>query len=1399
MERNKPNIVIDRISLKKASQTLRVDAHSLIPLDYAAYLEAMDWLVEQSNHLGSFQKEIRLKNAPGTLDTISLFCADYLRECLPDLFAEPIAVPGKGHLKLSLKMPQSSLAPADQQALGEALAYLSDCFEGVDFQCLHQETKPDGFSASGNPAAGTVRKPSDKAAGQKQAVKRKCILGEAFTAKKYDPISSLGLESGRVTLLGRSLGISSVPTRQADSHVMQLLLSDQSETVTIKWMASAKDQKRAMKYLYPGAQAAVKGQVRFDARFSKENIVWADQITWLDVPVRSDGAKTKRVELHAHTKMSQDGLCDAAQLVTQAARFGHAAIAITDHSVVQAFPDAYMAAASLKKEGIPIKLIYGIEAYLANDCPYEGSDAPLGEFVVVDVETTGLDPVCDELIEIGAVRIKDGKISDSFQTFVKPSQPIPPEIVSLTGIDDAMVECAPKAKEALGLLSAFIGSGPIAAHNAAFDVSFLRNAAKPFGLRFDCGVLDSLTLSRMLLPNLQRHTLAALAKHFAVTLDGHHRANQDAEATALILLKLFGLCSANSYCGANSFCALNGIGGTKALPNHHAIVLARDRQGLHDLYTLVTASHLKYFYRRPVMPKSLLAANRNHLLLGSACEQGEVFRALLAGYDDAYVKSLCAFYDYLEIQPVANNRYLIDDTRDGRRIKGDEDLIAINRRILAFGRETDKPVVATGDVHFLYPEDECFRRILMAGQGYEGEAQPPLFLHTTSEMLEAFDHLGTEDALEVVIDAPNRIADRISESFAPFPDETFVPHEQGGEALVREIATNGAKRLYGDPLPVHIENRLEKELGSIIRHGFEVLYLAAHRLVSNSMQSGYTVGSRGSVGSSFAALSMGISEVNPLAPHYHCPQCRFSDFDNANTAAKCGPDLPDKACPVCGAALCKDGFDIPFEVFLGYEGDKVPDIDLNFSGEYQERALAYVEQMFGTQNVFRAGTVVGIQEKSAFGYAKKYLEQKQQTASRAQIECWAKGIAGVKRTTGQHPGGLIVLPMGMDIHDFTPLQRPADKEGSPTITTHFDFNSLHDRLVKLDILGHDNPTMLRRLYEFTGIDPLGVPLGDAKTLSLFTGCGALGLDEKSLGTPTGTLGIPEFGTGFVIEMLTETKPTTINELIQISGLSHGENVWLGNARDLIRSGTAPLDSCICTRDNIMNALITYGMNPRTAFNIMERVRKGNGLTAEMEADMRQNGVPAWFIDSCKKIKYMFPKAHASAYVLSALRIAYFKVHHPLAFYAAYFSVRAEEIDAFKVLGGIEAIQRHITAIDKDPDASARDNKERNHLCIAREMLLRGFEFLPPDLLLSHVNFYRIEGGKLRMPLMSVAGLGESAAQSVVLARDDRAFLSVEDLKGRTKLNSAVLGKLREIGTLCELPETAQLSFFSPVR
>lgn len=1285
----------------------------------------------------------------------------------------------------------------------EKLADPVPCTELVDFpakiECEHAP-KPNEASHSLE-RTGELSKAKEKQKRPKKArssaksektEKTRSLLGEPFFPKKTDDLSMVTLELGRVNLEGIALSVEARKKRSKDESIVSFLLTDYYGTVNILASMENKAAAHAVEVLSKKKRVFVRGIVRLDT-YTRQEVVWANQISYMPFHDRGDGdLPFHRPELHAHTKMSGlDGLADAKELVNTAAGMRLSGLAITDHGVVQAFPFAFDANMALKKSGKDLKLIYGVEAYMANDmAAFTGEDEEIGEMVVFDIETTGLDKKENEIIEVGAVRWKDGQAIETFESFAKPLAKLPPEIVKLTGITDQDLAEAPSEEETLRAFAKFVGSSPIVAHNATFDVSFIRNRGKVYGLDFPNAVVDTLPLARMMVPDVRRHTLDAMCRHFKIEQLHHHRAMDDAACTARMWERL------RELAGAKRFSQLNGSASTKALPTNHLILLVKNKNGLKNLYTLVTEAHLRHFHRHPVMPKSLVMKHREGLIVGGACEQGEVFRAVLGKLDETTQRHLVDFYDYLEVQPIGNNAFLLHDDRDGFWVHSEEDLQNINRKIIALGREKGIPTVATGDVHFIKPQDEYVRRILMSGQGFtDADQQPPLYLHTTQEMLDEFAYLGEDEAMEVVVNAPNRIVDTIETGFGPYPQDTAAPREENGDELICSIARKGAEDIYGAPLPEIVEARLEKELGSITKHDFSTLYLSAYRLVKQSNDDGYTVGSRGSVGSSFVAKAMGISEVNPLAPHYVCPACKFSDFDTKDLGAACGPDLPDRNCPKCGARMIKDGYEIPFEVFLGFDGDKVPDIDLNFSGEYQPRAFAKVIEMFGKENVFRAGTVIGIADKSAYGYVRKYMEEKGGNIQPGQVDILVKGITNVKRTTGQHPAGLIVVPEDRDILDYTPLQRPADKVDSETITTHFDFNSLHDRLVKLDVLGHDNPTVIRRLYEFTGIDPVDVPLDDPGTLSLFLNCDALDIKDPDFPFDLGVLGIPEFGTEFAMNMLKDTKPTTVAELLRISGLSHGTDVWLGNAADLIASGTATLRECVCTRDDIMVYLMHCGVEAKIAFDTMESVRKGKGLTPVMENAMRQAHVPDWYIDSCKKIKYMFPKAHAAAYVVAALRIAYYKVHMPLAFYAAYFSVRGEEMDAFDALQGIDHIKKILEDFKHKKDATARDEKQRVHLQLAMEMLARGYEFLPPDIQISHATMYLIEDGKLRMPLMAVAGLGENAANSVVEARKDGPFVTIEDVNERTKLNNTNIARLKEVGAFGDMWDTAQLSLF----
>jgi DNA polymerase-3 subunit alpha (Gram-positive type) len=1205
------------------------------------------------------------------------------------------------------------------------------------------------------------------------------LYGKAIS-QRPTPMVDLGSESGRVAVLGEILKAEHRVLRGNEKILLLFDMSDGTSSLSAKLFAPAQSLRRYQDALTIGARVLVRGDYEYDS-FARENILMVRDITLLPREKVVDDEPQKRVELHLHTRMSaMDALTKVDELFATAKAMGHSAVAITDHGVVQAFPDAYSAA---KKNGV--RVLFGMEGYLVADS--FALEMGQTDFVVFDIETTGLKAGTEKIIEIGAVKVENGEITGEFSSLVNPQKPISEFIRKLTGISDAMVKDAPPISEVLPAFLEFCGDACLVAHNASFDIGFIVHAARQLGLSLNNPVADTLELSRMLYPELRSHKLNIMAGKLGIDMGSHHRATDDARTTAQIFSHLTGMLKSR---GQNVLWVrrADSVGGGKARLNH-IILLARNKTGLQNLYRLVTKSHLENYYYKPRLSREMILQHREGLILGSACEQGELYRAILSGANEKQLERIAGFYDYLEIQPLGNNEFLL---REGS-VKSREELMDINSRIVSLGKRLKKPVVATGDVHFLKPEDEYFRRILMAGQGFEdADQQAPLYYRTTRQMLDEFAYLGEETAREVVVDNPNAIAEKI-EDLLPFPDGTHPPKIDGAEDEVRRMATQRAHEIYGEDLPEIVQKRLDKELNSIINHGFAVLYYIAHKLVKKSLDDGYLVGSRGSVGSSFVAHLIDITEVNPLEPHYVCPACKYSDF---NVDAKCGVDLPDKDCPCCGHALKKSGYDIPFEVFLGFKGDKVPDIDLNFSGEYQSVAHKYTEELFGEGYVFRAGTTASVQGKTAFGFVMKYLESKEMSVPKAEIERLSQGCSGVKRTTGQHPGGIIVLPKDRDIHEFTPLQHPADDKESGVVTTHFDFNSLHDRLIKLDILGHDDPTSLKMLEDITGINPRSIPLDDPATMSIFSGTEALGVSSREINCEVGTLGIPEFGTSFVRQMLMDTRPKTMAELIRISGLSHGTDVWLNNAQDLIRDKVATLSEVICTRDDIMNYLISKGMDSLLSFKTMESVRKGKGLTDEMKQAMQACGVPGWFIDSCEKIQYMFPKAHAAAYVMMAFRIAYFKVHHKVAYYATYFSVRADDFDASTMVADNKAIGAWIREIEKL--GTKAGNKEKNVLSILEiiyEMNARGVHFLPVDLYQSHASRFLIEEEGIRPPLCSLPGLGKAAADKMVEAREQAAFVSQEDLKSRGKVSKTVVELLDRCGCLESLPKTSQLSLF----
>ena len=1148
-----------------------------------------------------------------------------------------------------------------------------------------------------------------------------------------------------------------------------------------------------LEQLQEGQWVTLRGNLEFDP-YARELVLQATDINAAKAIIREDLAEVKRIELHLHTKMSaMDATVDVTEAIKQAAAWGHQAVAITDHGVVQAYPEAFQAA---KKAGI--KVIYGLEGYLVDDgapIVVGATQESLAEttYVVFDFETTGFNPWQEDLLEIGAVKLKAGTIIEEFHSLIKPGKAISDEIQKLTGITPEMVATAPEPQAVLSQFLEFCETAVLVAHNAQFDIGFLKAKAQQLlDLKLQPVFLDTLTLARSVWPHFKSYRLNQLAKELEVKLVNHHRAVDDARCTAQIMLKAYDQIANRGFTRLVELNSLIKEGSLEHLRTYHIIMLVKDQTGLRNLYRLVSESHLQHFHRHPRIPRSRLSELREGLLLGTACEAGEFFQAMIDGATEDKLLEMANFYDYLEIQPLDNNLFLLDS----QRVKSRDDLMDYNRRICKIARQLGKTVVATGDVHFLHPHQEIFRRILQIGQGYDdANRRTPLYLRTTAEMLEEFNYLGPDLAQEVVVANPQKIASLIADVH-PVPEKFFPPQIPGAAAEIREMAYQQAKELYGEPLPGLVAERLEWELNSIINHGYAVLYLIAHKLVKKSLDDGYLVGSRGSVGSSFVATMCKITEVNPLPAHYRCPHCRYSEFTETGSIGS-GFDLPSKDCPSCGGPLLKDGQDIPFATFMGFEGDKEPDIDLNFSGDYQAKVHRYTEELFGKGFVFRAGTITGLADKMAFGFVRGYMEDSGVKLRQAEINRLVKGCTGVRRSTGQHPGGMVVVPQDQDIYNFTPIQFPANDKKAEWVTTHFDFHgALEGRLVKLDILGHDDPTVIRMLHDLTGIDPRTVPLDDPQTMKLFSAVTTLGITAEALGFDLGTLGIPEFGTGFVRQMLAETRPTTFSELLYISGLSHGTNVWLGNAQDLVKNGQAKLAEVISTRDDIMNHLIFKGIPPKTSFKIMEKVRKGKGLEDEDIQIMKENQIPNWYIESCQKIKYMFPKAHAAAYVMMAFRIAYYKVHYHEAFYTTYFSVRADEFDAEIVVQGQPVIKKTLDEIKaKGNEATQREKNLETILEVVLEAILRGIKFQRVDIYQSDPQKFIITPEGLLPPLASLQGLGDNAAAAVALARANGDFISVEDLKIRAHLSSAVIEVLQKHGCLNGLSQTDQLELF----
>lgn len=1259
----------------------------------------------------------------------------------------------------------------------------------------------------------TVSEPVKKEEEKKQEIKAEgdgkkgnplLILGRSANIK--DPIvkiNDITPDEGRVAIEGE---ISNIEAKELRSGKMLISfdLYDGSNSMTCKIFCKPTEYDQVFSRIKKAKGLRLVGNAGY-SNFSHEveliaNIVIETQ--GIKRIKRMDNAEVKRVELHMHTQMSQmDAMTSAGDLIKRAMSWGMKSIAITDHGVVQAFPEAHKL---LGRDNPDMKVIYGVEAYLAPDkkpsvTNIKGQSIDT-TYCVLDLETTGFSPVTEKITEIGIMKVKDGKVIDKFSTFVNPKKPIPLRVVEVTNITDDMVRNAETIDKVFPKMLEFIEGSVLVAHNAEFDINFLKHNARVLGHDFDFTYIDTLTLAQDIFYDFKSYKLGRIAKNLGIKVEVAHRALDDVDTTVKVFnimiekLKERGAQTIDDIeiyaCDEESKKVAY-----KKVKTYHAIILAKDYVGLKNLYKLVSYSHLDYFYKKPRILKSMYEKYSEGLILGSACSEGELFKSILLGKSEEEIEKIASYYDYLEIQPLGNNDYLVRQ----EQVPNKDYLKKINKKIIALADKLNKPVVATGDVHFMDPEDEIYRRIMEAGQGFkDADDQAPLYLRTTEEMLREFDYLGEEKAYEVVVTNTNKVAD-MCEQISPISPEKCPPHIDGCEQTIKDIAYEKAHELYGDPLPEIVQARLDKELDSIIKNGFSVMYIIAQKLVWKSNEDGYLVGSRGSVGSSFVANMTGITEVNALPPHYRCPKCKYSDFEDYGVLN--GFDLPDKVCPVCGENLHKDGIDIPFETFLGFNGDKEPDIDLNFSGEYQAKAHRYTEVIFGKGTTFKAGTIGTIAEKTAFGYVKKYYDERNRPINKAETMRIAAGCTGIKRTTGQHPGGIIVVPKGREIFEFCPVQHPADDANSDIITTHFDYHSIDQNLLKLDILGHDDPTVIRMLQDLTGVNPHEIPMDDKATMSLFFSTEALGVNPHQINSQVGTFGIPEFGTKFVRGMLVDTKPTTFADLLCISGLSHGTDVWLGNAKDLIDNGViTSISDAVCTRDDIMVYLIKKGLPPNTAFKIMETVRKGKALKEpkfpEYEAMMREHDVPEWYITSCKKIKYMFPKAHAAAYVMMAFRIAWFKVHIPKAYYATYFSIRAKAFDAEFMIFGKEKVKAKMQEIQAlGNDAGPKDKDMYDDLEIVLEMYERGIRFLPIDLYKSNATRFRVEEDGIRPSINSISGMGNVAAEGIANAAKEKPFNSVDDVKKRSKIGNAAIDLLRKFDCLKGLPESDQMSFF----
>ena len=1332
---------------------------------------------------------------------------------------------------MTVELEGEQLAPNLVDQVQQSLARAFNLHQAaVEFHSAQAEAQPAPVAVETPPAAPQPAPGGDLYA-QLEAMRRKVLhqsvpggghgkpkvkqlYGKINGKKKPVPLGELQLDMGSVLVEGTVFNVEHRELPKRKAWVICFDITDNTGSIRVNQFLEGEVANPIVKGIKKGQRVQVQGRLNV-SRFENDMVLEPYGINEVPMPEgRKDTAEEKRIELHLHTKMSMmDALCDGKAIVKRAIEWGHPAIAITDHGVVQSFPDAYNASG----RGEKIKVLYGVEAYYQNDVDERVSvhgpgDMPLdGEFIAFDLETTGLDPNTDAIIEIGAVRMRGDQVLEHYSTFADPGHPLSPKTVSLTSITDEMVRGAPKPAQAVADFLAWVGDTPLVAHNAEFDTGFVRAYCQRAGRDFDPLYFDTLILAQYLCPQLNNHKLDTVSTHLGLPPFHHHRADDDAAicgqifAAMIPMLKELGVERVSQINGALAGKKRGGRGRRSA---NHLILLAKNQTGLRNLYKLVSLSHLEHFNRFPIMPKSIINENREGLIVGSACEAGELFRAVVDGKDDRELERIASWYDYLEIQPLSNNAYMLRPDKEGRRIAQSlEDLRNFNRKIVELGHKLGKPVCATGDVHFTDPEEEIYRHILLAAKEFDdADSENPLYFRTTDEMLREFAYLGAETAHEVVIESPALVASWC-DNVRPLPDGLFTPKLENSEGELKDLVWGKAHALYGENPPQIVVDRINAELKDIIGCHYDVIYMSAQKLVQNSLEHGYLVGSRGSVGSSLVAFMSGITEVNSLPAHYRCPNCKHSDFDYAvEHGYGCGADMPDMKCPVCGADYAKDGFNIPFETFLGFGGDKVPDIDLNFSGEYQSSAHKYTFELFGSNHVFRAGTIGTVAEKTAIGYVRKYLERVgRYNVPFAEVLRLARGCMGVKRTTGQHPGGMVVIPQDKEIYDFCPVQHPADDKDSDIITTHFEYHSMESNLLKLDMLGHDDPSMIRMLQDITKVDPQKIPLDDPDTMSLFTTSEKLGfMDDPILG-PTGAVAIPEFGTSFVRGMLEDTHPNQFDILVRLSGFSHGTDVWLGNAKDLITSGTAQVNEAIGCRDDIMIFLISKGFKDTRAFKIMESVRKGRGLPEGAEDEMKEHGVPRWYIDSCKKIAYLFPKAHAVAYVMMAFRIAWYKVHRPLAFYAAYFSIRAKAFDEKYMCRGIEVVKQKMKEIqakknakDKADRPSAVEEDMLVTLEVCYEFYLRGLTFARMDISRSHAINFLVdeERNALIPPFTSVAGLGETVGWDIMEKRKGKTFISIEEFSlACTKVSNTHLQQLKEAGAFGDLPDSSQFSFF----